>query len=252
MPRILVTNDDGVYAEGLKALAKALAPVGDVIIVAPLGESSAIGHALTLARPLRLERLEPNVWCVDGTPTDCVNLAVTRVLDEKPDLVVSGINKGYNLGDDVTYSGTVAGAIEGTLIGIPSIAVSLSRNTEVIDYSQAATAAVELAATVLEHGLPRRVLLNVNVPSRRARGMKVTTQAVGTQSTSVRVGEDPRGRHYYWIEEVQREWDPDPRSDIEAVKAGWISVTPLQLDLTAHDALSFIEGLSLGTRAAIE
>jgi 5'-nucleotidase len=157
MPRILVTNDDGVYAEGIRILARALEGVGEVVIVAPLGESSAIGHALTLARPLRLEQLQPNIWCVDGTPTDCINLAVTRVLDQKPDLVVSGINKGYNLGDDVTYSGTVAGAIEGTLIGVPSIAVSVSRAEDVIDYSQAAVAAAELAATVLEHGLPRRV-----------------------------------------------------------------------------------------------
>jgi 5'-nucleotidase len=252
MPRILVTNDDGVYSEGVRILARALERLGEVTIVAPLGESSAIGHALTLSRPLRLDRLEPNVWCVDGTPTDCVNLAVTRVLDDPPDLIVSGINKGYNLGDDVTYSGTVAGAIEGILIGIPSIAVSLSRSRRELDFSQAAAASVELASAVLAHGLPRRVLLNVNVPSRRAQGFKVTTQAVGRQATSVRVGEDPRGRNYYWIEEVQRDWDPDPRSDIEAVKAGWISVTPLQIDLTARDALAYVEGLPLGAKAAVE
>jgi 5'-nucleotidase len=252
MSRILVTNDDGVYSEGVRALARALAPLGEVTIVAPLGESSAIGHALTLARPLRLDHLEPNVWSVDGTPTDCVNLAVTRVLDEAPDLVVSGINKGYNLGDDLTYSGTVAGAIEGTLIGIPSIAISLERRRGEPDFTQAVQAAVELGAIVLARGLPRRVLLNVNVPSHRAHGFRVTTQAVGRQSTSVRVGEDPRGRNYYWIEEVQRDWDPDPRSDVEAVKAGWISVTPIQLDLTAHDAIASIEALSLGVRTTVD
>jgi 5'-nucleotidase len=249
MPRILVTNDDGVYSEGVRALARALEKLGEVIIVAPLGESSAIGHALTLARPLRLEHLETNVWCVDGTPTDCVNLAVARVLEQPPNLVISGINKGYNLGDDVTYSGTVAGAIEGTLIGIPSIAVSLAYSGSDIDFSQAAAASAELASAVLERGLPRRVLLNVNVPSRKALGFKVTTQAVGQQTTSVRIGRDPRGRNYYWIEEVQREWDPDPRSDIEAVKAGWIAVTPLQLDLTAYGAIEAVKGLSIAARA---
>jgi 5'-nucleotidase len=252
MPRILVTNDDGVYSDGVRTLANALRPLGDVVIVAPLGESSAIGHALTLSRPLRLEHLEADVWAVDGTPSDCVNLAVTRVLDRLPDLVVSGINKGYNLGDDVTYSGTVAGAIEGTLLGVPSIAVSVSRTRREIDFTQSANASAELAASVLDKGLPRRVLLNVNVPSRPAHGFRVTTQAVGRQSTSVRVGEDPRGRNYYWIEEVQREWDPDPRSDIEAVKAGWISVTPLHLDLTAHDALEFVNTLTPGVRAGVD
>jgi 5'-nucleotidase len=251
MPTILVTNDDGVYSPGVRALATSLQALGNVVIVAPLGESSAIGHALTLSRPLRLERLEAGVWSVDGTPTDCVNLALARVLDSLPDLVVSGINKGYNLGDDVTYSGTVAGAIEGVLNGVPSIAVSLSPRGG-LDFAQAARASVELATAVLERGLPPRIVLNVNVPSRAAFGFKVTTQAVGRQTTSVRVGEDPRGRNYYWIEEVQREWDPDPRSDIEAVKAGWISVTPLKLDLTAHEALGHIEGLSLGARAAAE
>jgi 5'-nucleotidase len=247
-----VTNDDGVYSEGVRALAAALATHGEVVIVAPLGESSAIGHALTLARPLRLDRLEPNVWCVDGTPTDCVNLAVARVLDRMPHLVVSGINKGYNLGDDVTYSGTVAGAIEGTLVGIPSIAVSLARTRKEPDFTHASAAAAEVAAAVLEHGLPRRVLLNVNVPPRKPHGFRVTTQAVGQQTTSVRIGEDPRGRNYYWIEEVQRTWDPDPRSDVEAVNAGWISVTPLQLDLTARDAFGLVERLSLGAKAIVE
>jgi 5'-nucleotidase len=254
MPRILVTNDDGVYAEGVRALASALERLGDVVIVAPLGDASAIGHALTLARPLRLERLEhlaPNIWAVDGTPTDCVNLAVTRVLDGLPDLVVSGINLGYNLGDDVTYSGTVAGAMEGTLVGVPSVAVSLCRQREP-DFRQAASAAADVATAVLEQGLPPRTFLNVNVPARRAHGFRTTVQARRRQSTTVRQGEDPRGRKYYWIEEVQSDWDPDPRSDYEAIRAGWISVTPLQLDLTAREALEFVDALSLGASAGVE
>jgi len=251
MPRILVTNDDGVHSEGLRALARALEPLGEVTIVAPLGDASAIGHALTLSRPLRLEKLEPGVWAVDGTPTDCVNLAVTRVLDGLPDLVVSGINTGYNLGDDVTYSGTVGAAMEGTLLGAPSLAVSVCRQRE-YDFRQPAWAGAEVARVVLERPLPARTFLNVNVPPRRAHGFRATVQGRRRQSTTVRQGEDPRGRKYYWIEEVVSDWDPDPRADIEAVRAGWISVTPLQLDLTAHESLDFVEGLSLGAPAGVE
>src|SRR5258707_5333713 len=151
MRSMLVTNDDGVQSPGIHALAAALRPLGDVTIVAPVSESSAIGHALTLARPLRLERVgrDGAVFSVDGTPTDCVNIALTMVLERKPDLVVSGINKGYNLGDDVTYSGTVAGAMEGALLGIPSIAVSLERTRDAFDFTPAARAAAAVAATVL-------------------------------------------------------------------------------------------------------
>jgi 5'-nucleotidase len=251
MPRILVTNDDGVYSEGVRALARALERLGEVTVVAPLGDASAIGHALTLSRPLRLEQLEDRIWAVDGTPTDCVNLGVTRVLDGVPDLVVSGINTGYNLGDDVTYSGTVSAAMEGTLVGAPSIAVSLCRQRE-YDFRQAAWAAVEVATGVLERGLPPRTFLSLNVPPVRARGFRVTVQARRRQTTTVRLGEDPRGRKYYWIEEVQSDWEPDPRCDYEAVRAGWISVTPLHLDLTAHGAVAFVEGLSLGAPAGVE
>jgi 5'-nucleotidase len=251
MPRILVTNDDGVHGPGLRALARALKPLGDVTIVAPLGDASAIGHALTLSRPLRLEQLEPDIWAVDGTPTDCVNLAVTRVLDGLPDLVVSGINTGYNLGDDVTYSGTVGAAMEGTLLGAPSIAVSVCRQRE-YDFTQPAWAGAQVGRAVLERRLPARTFLNVNVPPRKAHGFRTTVQGRRQQSTTVRQGEDPRGRKYYWIEEVLSDWDADPRSDVEAVRAGWISVTPLQLDLTSHQALEFVEGLSLGAAAGVE
>ena len=127
MPRILVTNDDGVHSEGIRALADALRPLGDVTVVAPIQEASAIGHALTLRRPLRIDTISPKVFAIDGTPTDCVNIAITHVLEGKPDLIVSGINKGWNLGDDVTYSGTVSGALEGALLSIPSIAISAAR-----------------------------------------------------------------------------------------------------------------------------
>jgi len=244
MPRILVTNDDGVHAPGIKALAEAMRSLGEVFVIAPLGESSAIGHALTLTRPLRLERIDDRTFGVDGTPTDSVILGVDKILHGLPDLVASGINPGYNLGDDVTYSGTVAGALEGTLLGVPSIAVSLCRSRE-YDFSQAAWAARAVAEIVLARGLPSRTFLNVNVPREKAAGFRVTVQGRRQQTTTVREGEDPRGRRYYWIEEVVSDWTADERSDIVAVRDGFISVTPLQPDLTDNAAMASIEALPL-------
>jgi 5'-nucleotidase len=240
MPRILLTNDDGVHSEGILALAEALAPLGEVTVVAPIQEASAIGHALTLRRPLRLERVRNDVYAVDGTPTDCVNVAIAHVLNGKPDLIVSGINKGLNLGDDVTYSGTVSGALEGSLLGIPSIAVSLERSAE-YDFTVAAEAAATVAEAVLERGLPARTFININVPKGTPRGMWATVQSKRNHITVVAEREDPRGRPYYWIEEGENDWEPHDRSDFQAVKDGYISVTPLQPDLTAHDALTFVE-----------
>jgi 5'-nucleotidase len=240
MKTILVTNDDGVHSEGIHALASSLSRLGEVVVVAPHVEASAIGHALTLRRPLRMEQLRDRVYEVDGTPTDCVNIAVTQLYTTPPDLVISGINKGYNLGDDVTYSGTVAGALEGALLGIPSIAVSLQRTDE-YDFSVAARAAAMIGESVLERGLPARTFINMNVPAGAPRGIRVTVQARRNHVTEVAERLDPRGRAYYWIEEGQNDWEPHDRSDYQAVKDGFISVTPLQPDLTAHDALSFLE-----------
>jgi len=246
MPRILVTNDDGVRSDGILILAKALEPIGEVTIVAPLTEASAIGHALTLRRPLRLEAVAEQTYSVDGTPTDCVNIAVTKVLGGMPDLVVSGINKGYNLGDDVTYSGTVAGALEGALLGIPSLAVSLERTRGTFDFSHAASAAAAIATAVLQNGLPARTLLNINVPRGKSKGFKITVQARRNHVTSVAEKIDPRHQPYFWIEEGQSAWESNERSDYAAVKAGYISVTPLHPDLTDYDALSHVERLSFG------
>ncbi len=242
MRKILVTNDDGVRSEGIEALAEALAPLGEVTVVAPHAESSAIGHALTLARPLRLEQIGPRIFIVDGTPTDCVNVAVAHLYDERPDLVVSGINKGWNVGDDVTYSGTVGGALEGVLLGIPALAVSLQR-TPVFDFSHAAAAAGTLAREVLTRGLPPRTLLNLNLPTGAPRGWRLTVQGERNHITEVFRGDDPRGRPYYWIDEGLSEWVPHGQSDYEAVREGYISVTPLQPNLTAHDALRFVEAM---------
>jgi 5'-nucleotidase len=247
MPRILVTNDDGVRSDGLHVLARALDKLGEVTIVAPHSEASAIGHALTLRRPLRMDPVGDRVYEVDGTPTDCVNIAVTQIFKGRPDLVVSGINKGYNLGDDVTYSGTVAGALEGALLGIPSIAVSLERKSRTYDFSFAAAAASEVAAVVLSNGLAARTFLNMNVPSGQPKGTRVTFQAKRNHITVVAERKDPRNQPYYWIEEGEDQWEPHDRSDYQAVKDQFVSVTPLQPDLTAYDVLDAIQVMLDGT-----
>jgi 5'/3'-nucleotidase len=249
MPQILVTNDDGVHSEGIHALAAALAPLGDVTIVAPIQEASAIGHALTLRRPLRLEHVRAGVYSVDGTPTDCVNVAIAHVLDGKPDLIVSGINNGWNLGDDVTYSGTVAGALEGALLGIPSVAVSTQHRQNQVDYGSGARAAVIIAEAILERGMPKFTLLNINVPFGPNKGFRATVQARRNHVTVVSKRIDPRHRPYYWIEEGENEWEPHDRSDYQAVRDGYVSITPLQPDMTAHAAFKYVEELPLTTPA---
>jgi len=243
MVRILVTNDDGYRSEGIHALAKALGNVGDVTVVAPVLEASAIGHALTLRHPLRLESIADRVFAVDGTPTDCVNVAVAHVFNGLPDLVVSGINKGWNLGDDVTYSGTVAGALEGALLGIPSIAASLRHTRGNYDFTHAARAAAVIAEAILQRPLPARTFLNINVPKGPPKGYRVTVQAKRNHITSVAERHDPKGRPYYWIEEGQNDWQPHDRSDYQAVRDGYVSITPLHPDLTAHHALEAVEAL---------
>ena len=249
MPRILVTNDDGVHSDGIRALADALRPLGDVTVVAPIQEASAIGHALTLQRPLRVEVIAPNIFAIDGTPTDCVNVAITHILKDKPDLIVSGINKGWNLGDDVTYSGTVSGALEGALLSIPSIALSAERVGNSYEFGPSARAAAVVAEAVLDRGMPKFTLLNINVPAGRNKGFRVTVQARRNHVTSVSERHDPRQRAYYWIEEGQNEWEPHDRSDYQAVRDGYISITPLQPDMTAHDAMQYVEDLPLAARA---
>jgi 5'/3'-nucleotidase len=243
MRRILVTNDDGYRSDGIHALARVLAPLGDVTIVAPVLEASAIGHALTLRHPLRLERIEERVFAVDGTPTDCVNIAVTQVFKGLPDLVVSGINKGWNLGDDVTYSGTVAGALEGALLGVPAIAISLETARGEYNFAPSARAAATLADAVLQRPLTARTFLNINVPKGEPTGYRVTVLAKRNHITSVSARHDPKGRPYYWIEEGQDEWEPHDRSDYQAVRDGYVSVTPLHPDLTAHHDLAAVEQL---------
>ena len=251
MRTILVTNDDGFFSPGIEALAAALRSLGNVIVVAPQTEASAVGHALTLRRPLRLERISDDVYSVDGTPTDCVNIAIDEVLERRPDLVVSGINKGLNIGDDVTYSGTVAGALEGALLGYPAISVSLQSSRE-WDFGPAAAIAAQLAASLLERPLPYRTFLNVNVPNGTIKGVRATVQARRNHITKVDQRVDPRQRPYFWIEEAQDDWEPHDRSDRQAILEGYVSVTPLQPDLTDHAALAATEELLQGSKAAAE
>ena len=250
--RILITNDDGVRSKGIQALAAALSSFGELFVVAPIAEVSAIGHALTLRRPLRIERLSEYWYGVDGTPTDCVNIAVSRVLESPPDVLVSGINKGWNLGDDVTYSGTVAGALEGALLGVPSLAVSQQRVDGAFDFSEAAATAQQLVTAILARGLPPRTFLNVNVPSCKARGIRVTVQAKRNHATAVIEARDPRQQPYYWIDEGQMDWEPNDHSDYQAVRDGWISVTPLQPDWTAHAAVEHVKALAMGAYAEMK
>jgi 5'-nucleotidase len=235
-PLILVTNDDGVHAPGIKALAAALRGVGSVHVVAPDREVSACAQSLTLTRPLRAETVEPFVHAVDGTPADCVNLAIVKLLGRRPDLVVSGINRGANLGDDIFYSGTVGGAREGTFFGVPSIAMSLAAKSDP-DFSHAAAFAARVARLVLDKGLPERTLLNVNVPSGVPQGVAVTVQGRREHEGTILEGLDPRRRTYYWIEEGRDHWASDGVSDIAAIRAGLISISPLQTDTTHHAVL---------------
>jgi len=253
-PLILITNDDGIRSAGLRALVESLRSVGEVVVVAPDRERSATSHSLTLTRPLRVTTADPGWYSVDGTPTDCVMLAVMELLPRKPQLVAAGINHGSNLGDDVTYSGTVASAIEATLQGIPALAISAAGNGT-FDFRTAATCARRLAEEVLRRGLPRDTLLNVNVPDLpqdAVRGWTVTRQGRRVYNETVVRKVDPRGHTYYWIGGAAASWEPGGETDYEAVTNGWVSVTPLHLDLTNHGALPVIRewGLSMNGAAS--
>jgi 5'-nucleotidase len=235
VPLILVTNDDGVHAAGLATLAGALGELGEVWVIAPEREQSACGHALTLHRPVRAVALGERRFSVNGTPSDCVNLAVLGFMPERPALIASGINHGGNLGDDVTYSGTVSAAMEGTLLGVPSIAVSLLDGGDLAD---AAAAARLVAMRVLVSGLPRKTLLNVNVPSHTPRGMRLTRLGHRVYSDKIVEQSDPRGRTHYWLGGGEPAWEALEGTDMGAIHEGCVAVTPLHLDLTNHAALA--------------
>ena len=239
-PIILVSNDDGVQSEGLEALAEAMKSIGTVYIVAPDREHSASSHSLTLTHPLRIEKLGPRKYSIDGTPTDCVNLGVNSILKgKKVAMVVAGINKGANLGDDITYSGTVAAAMEGTILGIPSIAFSVVTRSK-FRFDVAAEFATTIARKVFEQGMPDDTLLNVNVPNlpkENISGIRITRMGKRLYGDVIVEKKDPRGRKYYWIGGDYLSTEEAPESDLEAIAEDYISITPIHLDLTNFSAL---------------
>ena len=238
-PRILVTNDDGYDAPGLWALVGALEPLGDLIVAAPDREQSATAHALTLNRPLRAIEVEPDRYRIDGTPTDCVHLAVRQLTGGRlPDLVASGINRGLNIGDDLTYSGTVAGALEGALLHIPAVALSAASDGKGgADYTHASAFAGAICADILGRGLEPGVLLNVNVPGVEPRGVRVTRQGTRTYRATAEERLDPSGRPYYWIAGVDMTPAGELDGDHVAIADGFVSVTPLHANLTHEPSL---------------
>jgi 5'-nucleotidase len=246
--RILVTNDDGYLAGGIQTLARAAEKLGDVTVVAPDREQSATSHSLTLHYPLRVRRASESVQVIDGTPTDCVMLAVGELLQERPDFVLSGVNHGANLGDDVLYSGTVAAAMEATILGIPAIAISHvgSSHDHMADWSDTLCALLQQLMT--RGDFPQETLLNVNLPPVRpdeVRGVRVTTLGRRAYVGSLTRASDPNGREYFWIGGGESKWWGGPDSDFRAIHDGYISVTPLHLDLTNYKLLEAIGGWDL-------
>jgi len=235
--RILVTNDDGIQSRGILALAGALERIAEVWVVAPDRERSAVSHALTMGRPLRKKRIQAlgsRYFAVNGTPTDCVLLGAHKILPGRPDLLVSGINKGENLGDDISYSGTVSAAIEGTILGIPSFAISLVARKN-FDFRPAAAFAVRLARNLLRHGLPKNTFLNVNVPAGKGRrSYRITRMGKRIYGDSVREMRDPWGKKYYLIGGNDPGYADTEDSDFRAIARGSISITPLHLDWTNY------------------
>jgi 5'-nucleotidase len=241
MPRILITNDDGYHSEGIEALEAAMRQVGEVYTVAPASEQSGASHSLTLSRPLRIRQIDERHWTVDGTPTDCVTLALNQILppDLRPDICVSGINHGANLGDDATYSGTVAGALEATILGVAGVAFSLVA-TRTHDFTESAIVAKQVVEKALAEGLPEFTLLNVNVPKGVPKGLRVTKQGFKSARPVISEHIDPRGKPYYWIGEVRDGFRAEGGTDFEAIDEGFVSITPMRADLTNYAVL---EGL---------
>ena len=239
---ILISNDDGYLATGLTVLAKSLAEYADISVVAPDRNRSAASNSLTLEMPLRAHEAENGYIRVDGTPTDCVHLAITGLLDKEPDMVFAGINHGANLGDDVLYSGTVAAATEGRFLGLPAIAISLASNNPK-HFATAGKVAATLLKKIVDNPLPKDTLLNVNVPDlalSEIKGYQSTRLGQRHKAEPVIKSADPRGREIYWVGPPGKEQDAGPGTDFYAIKAGYVSITPLQLDLTRYDKMDEI------------
>lgn len=246
MPLFLLTNDDGYFSEGIKALREKLRSLGRVITVAPDRNLSGVGHSLTFTQPLRIRRVDEDFWTViGGTPADCVHFGYYLFLEgKKPDLVCSGINEGPNLGEDITYSGTVSGAMEGRILGIPSIAFS-AFGREDVDFSQMAEVAKKVVLKVLERGMPEDTYLNVNIPNlpeEEIKGFMLTRQGRRAYKEKVLKLSDPSGRPIYWITAEEFGWHLEEGTDYWAVYHGYVSITPLQLDLTNYRAMEYFRG----------
>jgi 5'-nucleotidase len=245
---IMVTNDDGIHARGIRALAEAMKELGRVTVVAPDRERSSVGHSLTLHSPLRIFKLHEGWYAVDGTPTDCVNMGIHNMLPISPDLVVSGINHGANIGDDVTYSGTVAAAMEANLMGIPAIAFSLVTFEQSDHFDDAAQIALRVARQVIANGLPSDTFLNVNIPNCRLAEMKptiITRQGKRSYIGKIVDKTDPRGRKYSWIGSEVPDHKDEEGTDFHAIKRRHVSITPLHLDLTNHKSIKILAGWEL-------
>ena len=243
--RLLLTNDDGIRATGLATLERAVEGLGEICVVAPDRERSASGHSLTLEHPLRVAQVDSRHWAVNGTPTDAVLLAFETLLPEKPDWVISGVNHGPNMGEDVTYSGTVAAAIEATILGIPAIAVSLAGRGELL-FDEVVPTLRRLVERLVKYPLGKLQFLNVNIPNLPAsqvKGVRVARLGSRRYVDTVVPKQDPRGRDYYWIGGKGPEWAPDERSDAHAVHEGWVAVTPCLVDMTDYRALVEMEAV---------
>ena len=242
-PRILITNDDGYHSEGIIALENALEEIGEVYVVAPASEMSGASHSLTLARPLRIRQIDARHWTVDGTPTDCVTLAINQILPpaERPHICASGINHGPNLGDDATYSGTVAGAMEATILGVPGLAFSLVASRS-HDFSESIRVAREIMQKAIAEGLPQNTLLNINVPKGVPKGIRITKQGLKDSRPMISEHIDPRGKPYYWIGEQRNGFHAEGGTDFEAIDEGFVSVTPMRADLTNYTAIELLKG----------
>lgn len=248
MLKILISNDDGVYADGIQELNKNLSEVFQTTVVAPDRNRSGASNSLSLDVPLKIQQIQDNMVSVNGTPTDCVHLAVTGWLTELPDMVISGINSGANLGDDVLYSGTVAAAMEGRFLGYPAMAVSLANCENSADntvkkehYATAAKVVRELVLLIKEHGMPKDTILNVNVPAvdyNELTGFAVTRCGSRHPAEPAVFARDPRGNDIYWIGPAGQESDAGPGTDFAAIKQRKVSITPLKVDMTAHDKLA--------------
>lgn len=249
-PVILITNDDGITAPGIRALVEAMIPLGDVVVVAPDSPQSGMGHAITITQPLRLDKIEvagfPLAYQSSGTPVDCVKLAVNKVLHRQPDLCVSGINHGSNSSINVIYSGTMSAAMEGAIEGIPSIGFSLLDHSFDADFTEAKKFVTKIASDVLKTGLPEGVLLNVNIPHNRGKikGTRICRQSISKWKEEFQERLDPNKRKYYWLTGKFINNDKGLDTDEWALSNNYISIVPVQFDFTAHHAIPFISNLS--------